>query len=286
MGLAVNPAFSAGSGNAQVVFGYAPKGGANPLYGIYSGIYSGPQIIGSTATQIVPPTYRAISSIQVANAGSFVYYVAQSNRSGNFELYGVPINGGAPTVFDSGDIGSASVETYYGYEITYDKTVSYPNGNSYQAIFVIPASNGATPVQLTNDAGSNFECPQFSKDNTQIVFISDKDDASGEVYTMNATNGSGIVKVTNNPTIGKMGNGVTFSADGTQTAYIGVDTSASGAATGVYTTASITPNSSSTLIVPDPNVWPGIYWTNFNGQARGGTTGYLVNRRRNKRLLP
>jgi Tol biopolymer transport system component len=276
-GLALNPAVK-----GQIVFGYSPSGVANPAYGIYLGSAAN----SSTSTQLVAPVYYSIQSIQVSIDGAWVYYIAQLGQTGNSELYKLPIAGGTPIVLDSDSIYSANVDTVTGTQVVYDKNYTYVGGNSESAVFIRSTAVTGTPTQLTVDSSHNYEWPQFSKDGTKIVLTSDKNDPFFEVYTMASntvsTNGSGLTQVTSNPTIDKE-SGVTFSADGTMAAYIGLDTA--GSANGVYRSGVIGTQNPSTLIVPDSHIQAGIYWTSATGRARGGTTGYL-SRNRHKGLIP
>ena len=67
-------------------------------------------------------------------------------------------------------------------------------------------SDGSNVVRLTNNTGpvqGSFDIfPAWSPDGTRIVWNSGRangPDGFGEIYTMNATDGSGIVRITNNP---------------------------------------------------------------------------------------
>ncbi len=273
-GLGLNPAVQ-----GQTVFGYAPAGGASPVFGIYKNI----GVYGGSATQLVAPVYSVITSIQISIDGAWIYYIAAIG-AGNTQLYKIPITGGVPIVLDSGEINSAFVDTVDGTRITYDKYYTFLDGNNVDSIFVRPTTTSGTPVQLTTDSKANYSNPQFSKDGTKIVFVSDKDDANGEVYLMSATDGSGITKLTNNPTINKMGNGVTMSADGTKASYIGMDTV--GTAFGVYTSGAVGTSNPSTLIVSDLTILPGIYWTSSNGRAVAGAARLMSRPQRRRHIQP
>ncbi len=259
------------------VFSYTTGTGATPLYGIYQG--GSVNIKG--AAPIVAPTYTFISQIQVSVDGAYVYYTAAAGSAGNFELYKVSINGGAPIVLDSANIYTFNVDSFNGSRVTYDKNYTYLNGNSKSAVFIRTTAASGNPVSITNDPSSDYSRPQFSKDATQIVLVSNKDDAQYDVYTMSAsatsTNGSGLTRVTNSPTISKYF-GATLSADGTQAAFIGLDNTG-GTASGVFVSGAIGTSGATTQIVTDAGVQPGIYWTSAAGRSRGGTTGFFGARR-------
>ena len=61
-------------------------------------------------------------------------------------------------------------------------------------------SDGSNNVQLTSFTNAYAAYPAWSPDGTKIVFLSDKDDSNGELYSMNA-DGSGITRLTNNSRI-------------------------------------------------------------------------------------
>jgi hypothetical protein len=270
--VALNPAVS-----GVKVFSYTTGTGANPVYGIYQG----GTVSFKGATQIVPPTYSLVGQIQVSVDGAFVYYTASVGSAGNFELYKVSINGGTPTVLDTDDIYTFNVDAVNGSRVTYDKNYTYLNGNSKSAVFLRSTAVSGTATSITSDASSDYSRPQFSKDGTQIVLVSDKDDAQYDVYTMSSsatsTNGSGLTRVTNAPTLSKYF-GATLSADGTKAAFIGLDNTG-GTASGVFVTSTIGSGGANTQIVNDPSVQPGIYWTSSSGRARGGTTGFFGSRK-------
>jgi len=268
MQIALNPAVK-----NQVVFGYSPSASTPPLLGIYKNSSVSP----TGATQIVTPTYTFIASIQVSLDGSFVYYIAAIG-SGDTFLYKVPITGGTPVQLDTDQVFTANVDVVNGSMITYDKLVSYSNGNILSAVFVRSTASSATPIQLTNDSNSNYACPQFSKDGTKIALESDKADSNFEVYVMSATDGSNLTQITNDPTIAKQYTGVAYSADGTAVAYIGETA-------GVYKSPPIGNTGSSAQLVNDATVNDGLYWTSTTGRARGGTTAYLGHRRKHG-LIP
>jgi len=231
---------------------------------------------------IVPATYSFIESIQVSFDGNWVYFVAPIGN-GNPALYKVPITGGTPIVLDnSGYIYSVNVDVVDGSMATYDKRITNSSGANVSAIFSLSTSGSGSPTLLADDSSHNYEFPQFSKDATQIVFESDRDDPNFEIYVMSATggsfNGSGLTQVTNLPDVAKQ-DGVSFSADGKSTVFVGSGPTPS--QTGVYHSGLIgsSPPENCTLIVHDSTIQAGLYWTSVGGRSQGGTTGYLSRRR-------
>jgi len=277
-GIAMNPAVL-----GQKVFGYSPGNSTSATYGIFSNN----RISSVGATQIVKPTYSFIESMQVSLDGAWVYYVASIGA--NYPaLYKVSITGGTPITLDNtGFIMSANVDTVTGTMVTYDKEIVLGNGNNVSAVYVL-STKGGVPTLVTNDQANNYEMPQFSKDASQIVLESDKDHSNFEVYTMSASNisvnGSGLTQVTDSPNVAKQ-DGVSFSADGTTTSYVGQGLGA--ANTGIYVSGLIgaNPPAPSTLVVQDSTVQAGMYWTSFGGRSTSGLTAYLARPRRHG-LIP
>lgn len=259
------------------MFAYTTGTGSTPLYGIYEG--GSVSIKG--ATQVLAPGYAFISQIQVSVDGGSVYFTAAASSTANFELYKVPIGGGTPIVLDSSDIYTFNVDPVSGSQVVYDKNYTYLNGNSKSAVFLRSTAASGTPISITNDDSSDYSRPQFSKDASQIVMVSDKDSASYDVYTLSAkatsTNGSNLTRVTNLPNVSKYF-GASLSADGSKAAFIGID-NAGGTGSGVYVSGAIGSSNPSIQIVSDNGVQPGIYWTSSSGRARGGTTGFYYWRR-------
>jgi hypothetical protein len=64
-------------------------------------------------------------------------------------------------------------------------------------IWVMSATGGAK-TNLTNDNGTNDKRPVFSPDGTKILFESDRESTNLELYTISASNGSGLQRLTNN----------------------------------------------------------------------------------------
>jgi hypothetical protein len=239
----------------EKIFGYSPSSGDGPTYGLYRNS----SISTTGMVQIVPPTYSFIASIQVSSDGAWVYFVAAIG-TGDSYLYKVATKGGTPIVLDNSSyVYTANVDTVNGSKITYDKDYVYPDGTLQSAIFVRSTSANAAPTLLIDDSGANYGCPQFSPDGTKIAFVSDKDDANMEVYLVSASGGS-IVQMTNAPSISKVFTGVTFSPDGSSTAFIGLGS-------GLYRTGTIGSSNAPSLIVSDSTVLGGIYWTGNGGRS-------------------
>jgi Tol biopolymer transport system component len=115
----------------------------------------------------------------------------ESNRSGNFEIYRMPLQGGeAVTVTETPAIETAAKESPDGEQIAF---VSDRDGDF--EIYVMDA-DGSNVRQLTsNDVRDG--CPQWSPDGQRLVFYSERD-ADSEIYVMNA-DGSGQQRLTNSP---------------------------------------------------------------------------------------
>jgi Tol biopolymer transport system component len=103
----------------------------------------------------------------------------ESNRSGEFELYRMPADGGeAVTVTESPGIDTSAKESPDGSQIAF-----VSNRDEDFEIFVMDA-DGSNVRQLTNNDARDG-CPQWSPDGQRFVFYSERD-GDPEIYTMNA----------------------------------------------------------------------------------------------------
>ena len=112
----------------------------------------------------------------------------ESNRSGTFELYRLPLDGGeAVALTDSEGIEAEAKQSPDGRQIAF---VSDRDGDF--EVYVMD-TGGANVRQLTSNDGAD-RCPQWSPDGRQISFSSDRDGDS-EIYVMN-TDGSDQRRIT------------------------------------------------------------------------------------------
>ena len=120
-----------------------------------------------------------------------------SNRSGNYEIYSMEINGNnqkkkiTSTNSDKNVIygGEAPDWSPDGTKIVFIATCG---GNSEICIM---NSDGSNIIRLTNNNEDN-EYPAWSPDGTKIAFSSDRD-RNADIYIMNS-DGSNLVRLTNN----------------------------------------------------------------------------------------
>jgi TolB protein len=114
----------------------------------------------------------------------------ESNRSGNFELYSLPLDGGeaVPLTEDEHTDGEAK-ESPDGLLTAF---VSDRDGDF--EVYVMHTTTGEVLQLTSNDAADR--CPQWSPDGRQLSFSSDRD-GNPEVYIMNA-GGSDQRRITNN----------------------------------------------------------------------------------------
>lgn len=104
----------------------------------------------------------------------------ESNRSGAFELYRMPLDGGeAVAMTDSKAIEADAKQSPDGRQLAF---VSDRDGDF--EVYVMD-TDGANVRQLTSNDGAD-RCPQWSLDGQQISFSSDRDGDS-EIYVMNAS---------------------------------------------------------------------------------------------------
>jgi Tol biopolymer transport system component len=103
----------------------------------------------------------------------------ESNRSGDFELYRMPIEGGeASQLTESPGLDSSAKESPDGEQIAF---VSDRDGDF--DVYVMD-TNGSNVRQLTSNAERDG-CPQWSPDGRLLVFYSERD-GDPEIYVMNA----------------------------------------------------------------------------------------------------
>jgi Tol biopolymer transport system component len=115
----------------------------------------------------------------------------ESNRSGDFELYRMPIDGGeAVRLTESSGLDIAAKESPDGKQIAF---VSDRDGDF--EVYVIDA-DGSNVRQLTSNAERDG-CPQWSPDGRRLVFYSERD-GDPEIYVMNA-DGSDQRRLTESP---------------------------------------------------------------------------------------
>ena len=106
----------------------------------------------------------------------------ESNRSGDFELYRMPIEGGDPVrLTESPGRDVMAKESPDGTQIAF---VSDRGGD--QDIYVMNV-DGSNVRQLTSTAGRD-RCAQWSPDGRRLVFFSERD-GDPEIYVMNADGG-------------------------------------------------------------------------------------------------
>jgi Tol biopolymer transport system component len=103
----------------------------------------------------------------------------ESNRTGDFQIYRMPAEGGEATpVFETPGIDTSAKESPDGTQIAF---VSDRDGDF--DIYVMN-TDGTEVRPLTSNADRDG-CPQWSPDGTQFVFYSERD-GNPEIYTMNA----------------------------------------------------------------------------------------------------
>ena len=188
------------------------------------------------------------------------------------------INGGTVSTLDTAYVAHVRDA---GDMVVYD---NIPAGSATSQVFIRPTTIAGSPVQLTTDTANNYESPQWSKDGTKVILLSDKDNPQFDAYLTNATVGAALTRVTNLANVDKT-QGVTLNPDGTVAAFVGVGTVDIGSS-GIYRSSSIGVGSiTQTQIVTDALVESGIYWTGSNGRSRGQVSAFF-GRRQHHGLVP
>jgi Tol biopolymer transport system component len=77
--------------------------------------------------------------------------------------------------------------------------ITFESGRDGNGEIYVMDANGENQTRLTNDAAID-ENPAFSPDGAAIAFESNRD-GDFEIYVMTSTDGTGPVKVTQNPAI-------------------------------------------------------------------------------------
>ena len=124
-----------------------------------------------------------------------------TNRDGNFEIYSMNANGSGATRLTSNTVTDFNPDwSPDGKQIVFERAVS---GRPNQ-IFRMNADGSGT-TQLTNNLVGRNTQPIWSPDGNRIVFQSLRDSppspapANNDVYTMNATDGSDVRRLTTAP---------------------------------------------------------------------------------------
>ncbi len=237
----------------------------SPSYGIYSNTtYS-----TTNAKVIVAPNtanpYVLASEIQVSPDGSTLYFLAQV---GNNEpvIYSVPVGGSIPpTPLDScADQFSLNPA---GNQLVYGKAIS-----STIQIFTRGIAPTSTPSQITNNNYQSDQ-PQWNKTGTEICFTAEPPSSNGLdfVFTMKP-DGSGVTQVTDTPM--QDDNTPSFNTAGTQISFVSIS-GGSTSTQGLYTVSiGSTPDTNRTLILQDPSILTGTYWTSSSGRGTSKGWGY------------
>jgi Tol biopolymer transport system component len=137
-----------------------------------------------------------------------------SNRDGNFEIYVMNPDGRAQTRLTYNTYPDTEpVWSPDGSKIAFDRVID----GQYQ-IYVMNA-DGTAERALTSGKSpwSHFAMhPAWSPDGSKIAFASDRDDPNGEIYMMNAADGSGVTRLTYNTNVDQ---DPAWSPDGSKIAF-------------------------------------------------------------------
>ena len=149
----------------------------------------------------------ASSDQRPAWAPDGVEIVFDSNRSGNRDLWSVPVGGGSATQITT----NIELDQHADWSPDASKIVfSAVMGGGLPDLYTIPRTGG-TPVLLLADAGTNDRFPAWSPDSTQIAYARDND-----IYVVPAAGGA-PVQLTTNPSTDLH---PSWSPDGTQIVFL------------------------------------------------------------------
>ena len=234
---ALNPVVS-----NQVFFAAAASAGGS--YKLYRN--TTPVIAGATA--ISPGSYSFIDGVQVSNNGDFLIFSGDIG-DGSLRLYYVQLKPtlGTPTLLDMG--------SFFHIAGTNDKVVySKPDGGDAD-IYVKPLPSG-TAVKLTEDAAEDVY-PQWSKDNSKIIFSSNRGASLLDLYSMNA-DGTGQTRLTDTADDSEFGGSFNSAIDAFAYGVSSNDPANSGLYRITGTTARVQLKATNGIL--------GTYWTSTDGK--------------------
>lgn len=231
------------------------------------GIYQNSSVSITGATNLVPPSYDNIVSLQTSQDESTLYFIASSGTADPV-LYKLSLTvPGSPIPLDTAFDGQVNAA---GNQVVYSKLVS---GNL--AIFVRGTNATDTPTQITHDSFDD-DFPQWNRAGTKIAY-SAKPSGLFDIYTMNA-DGTSVTQVTNTPTADE--HTPSFNDSGNALSFVSLDNDPS--KSGLFTVSLGSSTDLNRKIVKlDADILDGTYWSSSNGRSvRSSRTSNARNRKK------
>lgn len=223
------------------------------------GIYKNGTVNFAGAVQVVAPTYASVISLQMANDGNTLYYVAAAPGADTPQIFKVATAGGTPVALDNAEDAHLNAA---GTTLVYSKlTPAFTTD-----IWKRGVNTADVPVRLTNSDGED-EFVQWSKDGTKIAFSSDRS-GTMRVYTM-AADGTNVHQVTS--TGETLDLSPSFNSDGSKIAYLAISNDAVGSPSNLTTVSSAGTDQGKVSLKAAQDFLLGTYWTGTNGRAIGVT---------------
>ena len=162
------------------------------LYSVPSGGGPVTKLNGSVAGGGIPHNFTRSDPFQITADSSRVVYRARGNANSNFDLFSVPLVGGAVTTLN---IGDADVGSVAGIRLSPDssRAVFITFGDTgFDGLYSAPIAGG--PVAKLNGplvAGGEIGTAAISPDSSRVVYTADQDAAGvREIYSVPITGGA------------------------------------------------------------------------------------------------
>lgn len=164
------------------------------------GIYKGSSVDAATATQVVPPSFDDIWSIQASPDGASIYFIGSVGSVSS--LYVVSSSGGTPRYIDDAYTFALSP---LGTQVAYTKQDSFGRN-----VYLSNVAVGSAPRALAAST-SESDYIAWSPDSRKLIFNSNRNGSSFDLY-MVGVDGIGFRRITLTNDADELG--CAFSPDG------------------------------------------------------------------------
>jgi len=151
-------------------------------YGVYE-LYSAPVDGSAAPVKLNPPlphnSYVSWEEFEISADSRRVVYIADQDSNAVWELYSVPIGGGAPVKLNAALCADCDVRFYSGFQISADgNRVVYladQDTDGVYELYSVPIDGSAAPVKLSGvlDDYSSVDRFEISADGSRVVYIVD-----------------------------------------------------------------------------------------------------------------